>query len=45
LFIGIWLQLDFSKTLIIYGAAFSLFYVMMLTWYYTLIKRQNARIN
>lgn len=45
LFIGIWLELDFSKTLIIYGAAFSLFYVMMLTWYYTLIKRQNARIN
>jgi O-antigen/teichoic acid export membrane protein len=45
LFIGIWLQLDFSKTLIIYGAAFSLFYVMILAWYYYLIKRQNARIN
>jgi O-antigen/teichoic acid export membrane protein len=45
LFIGIWLQLDFSKTLIIYGAAFALFYLLMLVWYYTLIKKRNAGIN
>jgi O-antigen/teichoic acid export membrane protein len=45
LFIGIWLQLDFSKTLIIYGAAFALFYLMMLVWYYTLIKKRNAGID
>lgn len=45
LFIGIWLQLDFSKTLIIYGAAFALFYLLMLVWYYTLIKKRNAGID
>jgi len=45
LFIGIWLKLDFTKSLILYGVAFALFYLMMLVWYYTLIKRQNARIN
>jgi O-antigen/teichoic acid export membrane protein len=45
LFFGIWLNLNFTKTLMLYGAAFALFYFMILVWYYTLIKRQNARIN
>lgn len=45
LFVGIWLQLNFSQTLIIYGVTFALFYISVLFWYYTLIKRQNARIN
>lgn len=45
LFIGIWLDLNFTKTLILYGGAFALFYFMILVWYFTLIKRQNARIN
>ncbi len=45
LFFGIWLQLDFRLTLIIYGATFALFYILILVWYYTLIKKQNAGIN
>jgi hypothetical protein len=45
LFVGIWLKLNFSQTLIIYGATFALFYTLVLVWYYTLIKKRNAGID
>jgi len=45
LFLGIWLKYDFNSTLWLYGGAYASFYLMMLIWYFTLIKKRNESIN
>lgn len=45
IFIGIWFKLSFENTLWLYGAAFALFYLGNLIWYYSLIKTRHESIN
>ena len=43
-FIGIWLKMSFMQSLMLYSAAYTLFYLMTLTWYFTMIKERNESI-
>lgn len=45
IFIGIWLKLEFTSTLLIYGIIYALFYLTTLYWYYHLIKKRNESYN
>lgn len=45
IFLGIWFNFSFEKTLWIYGGAFALFYLGNLIWYYSLIKKHHESIN
>jgi O-antigen/teichoic acid export membrane protein len=44
-FIGIWLKMPFIQSLMIYSAAYTLFYLITLTWYFTMIKERNESIS
>ena len=45
LFIAVWYKLDFRIALWFYSGAFCIYYVLILLWYFKLIKKNNAGIN
>lgn len=45
LYLATWYGKDFGSALWFYSGAFCIYNILLLYWYYTLIKKQNARIN
>jgi O-antigen/teichoic acid export membrane protein len=45
LYLAVWFGYNFEEALWFYSAAFCLYYVLVLYWFYTLIKKQHASIN